>query len=369
MKKFLLTWNPPSNASPTGYIIQYSTDGLNWNNYSIIENTTSGFVTGLNTCQYYSFRLAGLNNAGTGLFSSTATGIMGLIPYAPISLNGTAYTGSIDLSWTVPNNGGCSITNSIIEYSGLNQSLNTILTNTGISSYLLTGLSSGLLYTIRVAAINAVGTGAYSTGINISTVGPLSEPTNLSVQYIEQLSAPTGLSYISKNSQITLRWSGVDDTNSIPLSGYTINYKLINSANWTNTGLLYTTSGILGLTNCTGYLFEVAAVNNSGTIGLYSSTLTGIVGLPDAPYNISSNGGNYGSETNVTYSAPANNGSAITGYRYYFNNIKVDPASDDLSGNANFSSNYDNQILKMSAVNNCGEGPLSTGVVTIPFSM
>jgi len=368
MKKFLLTWNPPTNATPTGYIIQYSSDGSNWSNYGIINNVTSGFVTGLNICEYYSFRLAGLNNAGTGLFSNIATGIMGLIPYAPISLNGVAYTGSIDLSWTVQNNGGCTITNSIIQYSGLNQSSNTILTNTGVSSYLLTGLSSGLLYNIKIALINAVGTGAYSTGINIATVGPLDEPTNLSVQYIEQLPAPTGLSYISKNSIITVRWSGVDDTNSIPLSGYTLNYKLIDAANWTNTGLLYTTSGILGLTNCTGYLFEVAAVNNSGTVGLYSSTLTGIVGLPDAPYNISS----YevpGMGTNVNYSIPGNNGTNITGYRYYFDDIKVDPASDDNNGNANFSSNYNNQTLKMSAVNSCGEGPLSTGVLTIPYSI
>lgn len=368
MKKFLLTWNPPINATPTGYIIQYSSDGSNWNNYGIINNVTSGFVTGLNACEYYSFRLAGLNNAGTGLFSNSATGIMGLIPYAPVSLNGIAYTGSIDLSWTMQNNGGCAITNSIIQYSGLNQSSNTILTNTGVSSYLLTGLSSGLLYNIKIALINAVGTGAYSTGINIATIGPLSEPTNLSIQYIEQLSAPTGLTYISKNGTITIRWSGVDDTNSIPLSGYTMNYKLIDAANWTNTGLLYTTSGILGLTNCTGYLFEVAAVNNSGTVGLYSSTLTGIVGLPDAPYNLYSST-NYMSETNVTYSAPANNGTSITGYRYYFDNVERVPVSDNLAGSASFSSDYGNQILKMSAVNNCGEGPLSTGFVTIPYSM
>lgn len=366
-KKFLLSWEAPTNAVATGYIIQYSQDNSNWTQYEETFVEISGFVTGLDPCENYFFRVAGINEVGSGSPSNPASGIMGLTPYAPIEIMATPYSTSIGLSWTMPNNGGCPITGNYIEYV-TPTTTGTGLATSGDPAYLLSGLSETTEYTIRIAGINAVGVGPYSTGYIISTENPQAPdaPEGLSVQYIEQLSAPTGLSYISKNAQITLQWSDIDDSNSIPLSGYQIEYKLNNEeTNWSISGLFSETSGVVsGLTNCSGYLMKVAGINNSGTIGLFSENITGIAGLPDAPYGLSAT--DMGGQTEIYYTEPNNNGSAITSYEYYFDNNGVWPY-DSGAGYAYFSTSYATQTFTMSAVNNCGTGPRSTGVIVTEY--
>lgn len=70
-----LTWAAPqySASSITNYLIQYSTDGTNWTNYSRSASTAlSAAVTGLSNGSSYSFRVAAVSAIGTGGWSASS---------------------------------------------------------------------------------------------------------------------------------------------------------------------------------------------------------------------------------------------------------------------------------------------------------
>jgi hypothetical protein len=77
---------------------------------------------------------------------------------------GTARNGEVSLVWTAPAfNGGSRITDYLIQYSINGTSWTTF--NDGMStatSARVTGLTNGIGYVFRVAAVNVAGTGGYS---------------------------------------------------------------------------------------------------------------------------------------------------------------------------------------------------------------
>lgn len=372
--KFVLTWTAPTSGTATDYLIQYSTDGISWNTYiDDISNNTSGTVTGLNTCEYYQFRVAAINLAGTGSYSATATGIMGNMPFAPINISGTPEETSISLYWTMPNNGGCAITGHYIEYSG-NGSIATGISTSGDTQHTLTGLTGDTEYVVRVAAVNVVDVGPYSTGVSFTTsnITVAGSPSNLQVEYIEVLEAPSGLSAVSPNSgEILLSWVAPDTTNKIGIDYYNAQYSG-NGSDWApyNWSQSSDNSGtITGLTNNTNYAFKVAAVNLSGTVGDYSSVTSGVPGLPSAPILLS---GVYNEEGNINvFFTPSeySGGYSITGYNFYdFYDIfePVAVISLDLINNTGVISYTMYGSLSMAAVNSIGEGPKSN-TINVPY--
>lgn len=96
---------------------------------------------------------------------------------APTSLSATGGNAQISLTWTAPSyNGGSTITGYVIEYTPAGGSASTVNTNSTNTSYNITGLVNDVNYTIKVAAINAFGTGTYSlttTSAPTTIVGPL----------------------------------------------------------------------------------------------------------------------------------------------------------------------------------------------------
>lgn len=391
-KKFLLTWTAPVGNIPiTGYKVEYGlAANNNWTEYNETFTSTSGFVTGLNICTYYDFRVYAVNNLGYGQSSNTGRGIKGNIPFAPIGLSGSPTDTTIQLSWTMPNNGGCPITKSLIEFKESADVMGDYILkelNNSNSSYTVTGLIAETTYNLRLRSVNIVGTGSYSSGIFVTTTPQPSIPgqaTNLQVQYIEVLDAPTGV-FLSLNSTTgNLSWNNLDMTNKIPLSGYYIRYKASSTENWITSSLFSTNSGtITGLTgiNCYSYDFGVAGLNISGTLGNYSVSITGNFGKPGAPTNITispSMEGKYG----INWAEPA----TATGYNFYATGIKLNTTpvpKNDFNSYNNGSVSYDNTFyypwgfnpsitsgtLTISAVNQCGEGPQSTGVIVPAFTM
>lgn len=84
-------------------------------------------------------------------------------PAAPTSLAATAGDGQLELSWTAPSDPGTSaITGYVVEYTPSGGAAQTVNTGSTSASYTLTGLTNGTSYSVRVAAVNAAGTGAYS---------------------------------------------------------------------------------------------------------------------------------------------------------------------------------------------------------------
>lgn len=99
-------------------------------------------------------------------------------PAAPTGLTATGGNTQAVLAWTAPYNGGSAITGYVVEYTPSGGSASTVNTGSSSASYTLTGLTDGTAYTVRVAAVNAIGTGGYSA---TASVTPANETSVLSV--------------------------------------------------------------------------------------------------------------------------------------------------------------------------------------------
>jgi hypothetical protein len=176
-----LSWSAPSvtgGAAITDYVIQYSSNGgSSWATFSdSVSTATSATVTGLAGGSYI-FRVAAVNSAGTGDFSPASSSVTVTSPTAPsvpTSVAGTAIDGSsASVTWTAPSsNGGAAITDYIVQFKRDNESTWTTFadgTSTATSAT-VTGLSNGT-YVFRVAAVNSVGTGDYSSASSPVTLG------------------------------------------------------------------------------------------------------------------------------------------------------------------------------------------------------
>lgn len=188
-------------------------------------------------------------------------------PSAPLNLSLLAGDTEIDVSWDVPaSTGGSPITDYIVEYSadgGQNWSIFADGTSTDTSAT-ITSLNNDTEYTIRVSAVNAVGTGSPSATQTATPVAPTAPD------------APTNLLLTVGDSEIEAAWDAPLDDGGSPITDYIIEYSDDGGSSWSTfadgTGI-GTTATITGLTNGTEYTVRVSAVNAIGT-GVASSTAT-----------------------------------------------------------------------------------------------
>ncbi len=96
-------------------------------------------------------------------------------PTEPLNLTATAGNKQVTLNWTVPSsNGGASITDYVIQHSTNGSTWTTF--DDGVStstSATVTGLTNGQQYYFRVAAVNSVGQGPYTSNV---TATPVNQP-------------------------------------------------------------------------------------------------------------------------------------------------------------------------------------------------
>jgi hypothetical protein len=130
--------------------------------------------------------------------------------------------------------------------------------------YLLTFLTNGTAYTVRVAAVSAAGTGPYSSASSPAT--PATTP-----------GAPTSLAATAGNAQVALSWAAPASNGGATITDYAAQFSSNGGSTWTTfaDGTSTATSAtVTGLTNGTAYVFRVAATNAAGT-GNYSGTASG----------------------------------------------------------------------------------------------
>lgn len=186
-----LVWNAPATNggdSIVAYRVQYSANaGSTWTTFSTVTDEVED-ITGLTPNTTYLFRVAAINSAGSGPYSSpysiTTQPYAGAstVPGAPTGLAGTPTTNSVALTWSAPaSDGGSGITGYRVQYSANGGATWTDFGSpTPGTSRTVTGLTGGIGYRFRVAAVNAIGTGAPSASITVSTLAALpSEPLNL----------------------------------------------------------------------------------------------------------------------------------------------------------------------------------------------
>lgn len=184
---------------------------------------------------------------------------------------------SAQLSWGAPSNGGTIITDYIVEYKQSSASVYTLYSD-GVSSSTgatITGLTNGISYDVRIAAVNAIGIGATSSATSfipsLASVAP---------------SAPLNVSAVAGNGSATVYFSMPASNGSSPISNYIVTASPGgNTASGSVSPLTVT-----GLTSTQSYTFTVVAVNGSGQ-GAVSSPSNAVV--PTMVTTSSGGGGGY----------------------------------------------------------------------------
>src|SRR5881409_3258636 len=315
-----LSWTAPTDnggSAITGYKVERSTDGgTTWS--TLVANTGSSTTTysdtGVTHTTTYTYRVSAINSIGTSPPSNTASATTPIAsPSPPTGLAATAVSSSqIGLTWTGPtDNGGAVITGYKIERStdgGITWT--TLVANTGSTStaYSDIGLAHTTAYTYRVSAINSVGTGSPSA---------TASSTTLSVAP----SSPTGLTATasSSSSQINLSWTAPADNGGSAITGYKIERSTDGGTTWSvlvaNTGSAATSYSDTGLTHTTSYAYRISAINSVGTSSTSSTaSATTLAVAPSTPTGLTATAAS-SSQISLSWTAPNNGGSTITGYK------------------------------------------------------
>jgi len=283
-------------------------------------------------------------------------------PGTPTALSATGGNAQVSLAWTAPaSNGGSAITDYAVQFSSNSGSTWTTFadgTSTATSAT-VTGLTNGTAYVFRVAAVNAVDTGAY-TSPSSSVTPSAGTPPN----------APTGLTATAGNAQIALAWTAPSAPGTSAITGYTVEYTPSGgSAQTVSTGSTSTSYTLTGLTNGTAYTVRVAGVSAAGA-GAYtaasSSVTPSAATVPGAVQGLSAafscGSGNFC----ASWTAPSSNGgSPITGYRVQATgdinaSINVIVTSTSWASAFIHSNCGGNGTLTISAINAIGQGPSET---------
>ena len=140
-------------------------------------------------------------------------------------------------------------------------------TNTFIT---VTGLTNGVSYQFRVAATNALASGAYSTAATATPVLSLPE-------------APTAVTGAPGGNFVSLAWTAPASTSCRILTNSLISYSTNSGRSWTTLPpqpAISATATVSGLTNGVAYIFRVAYQSAAGT-GAWSTASASIT--PSAP--------------------------------------------------------------------------------------
>ena len=175
----VVSWSAPDNGGKaiSKFVVQKSTDQVRWTSAGSAKGSASSLrVTRLKNGVTYWFRIAAKNKVGTGPWSAAVSETPRTVPGAPRSLSAAAANGAVVLTWAAPKSDGGSV---LLDYRVQQSTDGKIFSDVvdGVSTtagFTVTGLSNGVKYWFRVAAINAVGTGS-NTGSK--TVTPVAPPT------------------------------------------------------------------------------------------------------------------------------------------------------------------------------------------------
>lgn len=167
----ILSWSAMAGRNAglpvTGYVVQSSRDGgRTWGTAARVAGNTAT-IKGLTNGRAYVFRVAGVNDAGTGRFTAKSSEIVpATVPGAVRMLTAKRRAGSADLRWTAPgSNGGLAVTDYRIEWSeDAGTTWKSFARAASVaSSARLVAASIGPATRFRVAAVNGVGVGGFAS--------------------------------------------------------------------------------------------------------------------------------------------------------------------------------------------------------------
>ena len=301
-----VSWTAPANngSAITDYDVRYKrSSSSSWTSHSFAGTGTSTTIAGLTAGTAYDAQVRAGNAAGEGAWSPSGSGTPRAVPDRPAAPTVSAASAtSLRVSWTAPASGGSAITDYDVRYKRSSASSWTSrdFDGTGTSTA-ITGLATGRAYDVQVRAANAAGEGPWSpsgTGTPNNVPGRPAAPTVVA----------------RSGAELNVSWRSPRNTGSA-ITDYDVRYKLGTAASWTDhpfSGTRRRTT-IGGLTAGRAYDAQVRASNTAGAGGWSASgsgTPNEPPGQPAAPtVRIAS-----GTSLAVSWTAPANGGTPITGY-------------------------------------------------------
>ena len=291
--RVLLTWDIPSDGGSvlTSYALCQSEELSALSSAvptlvplsSITQNgaTARYVVTNLENNRLYYFKVAAINAAGRGAYSEAASATPSFasatVPGRVSGLLATARDRQVILRWTIPSDGGSSLTSYLLrrdrDLTALSSATPTVIplsrvTVDGVeASCVVDSLENDRLYYFQLAATNAVGTGAYSDAASATPTAPRA-PSRVS-----------GLLATGEDGRVRLTWDIPSDGGSA-LTSYALcqseTLSALSSAVPTIVPLSDITQNgstaryvVPSLENGRQYYFKIAAINAAGR-GAYS---------------------------------------------------------------------------------------------------
>jgi len=307
------SWTAPANGGSaiTGYEVT-ATGGATPIVKSITNPATlSQAFTGLSKTTTYTFTVKAINAIGKSVASAGTSKLPVTVPGKPATiLLGSTGNGSITVTYTAPTiDGGSAVTGYTVKAFAPLATVPADVCDSNASTLTctLTGLTNGVKYSVKVFAVNAAGTGTASS--SLSNVIPATTPGK-----------PTITTVTAGAGQVTVAWTAPVSNGGSAITGYTVQAfnaagtVAIDSKTCTPATATGTNCIVTGLTNGTAYTFKVTAANvkGSGSASDLSATATPAA-APAAPGSPQATA-NTGKKVTISWTAPANNGSPITGY-------------------------------------------------------
>jgi hypothetical protein len=244
-----------------------------------------------------------------GVTAAAGAGAVATVPGAPTGITVTPGNNTVQVGWTAPaSDGGSVITGYRVQRAtdaGFTANLTTVAAADLASPYDDATAVNGTAYYYRVAAINAIGTGADAASGSVTPSASATAPATPA--------APTA-SVLSLTSA-TVNWAAPSNGGSA-ITGYDVQWSTdsgfgsgVTTVNLGNV----VTSPITGLSTGATVYFRVRATNAIGSSAYSAASAALLVATaPAAPAAPGVTAGN--AQVTVTWTAPAPNGSAITGY-------------------------------------------------------
>jgi titin len=308
-----VTWVAPAEngCAITAYRVDYSSNaGSTWNTFTSSAAGTSHVVTGLTNGTAYVFRVAATNCMGFGAASAASSSVTP--NQTPTAATGLSVVGAgsstVTLNWTAVVSTP-SVTDYLVQYSTDGGST-WVTVNDGVSASAgatVSGLTVGQNYSFRVTAVNSIGQGTSSSATASIAAGTV--PSALA-------SAP---SVTATPGQVAMSWS-LPSNGGSPLTAAEVQYSLNGGVSWLNyTGSVDLTGSVAisGLTAGQAYVFRARTTNFFGQSAwsAASSSVTFLAATAPATItSVTSTPGSSVGTVDLSWTAPAANGSPITDY-------------------------------------------------------
>ena len=317
-----LSWNNPNDASITHYQYRYRlTTSSSWTrNWTSITgsgaDTTSHTITGLRNGDDYTIELRAVNSVDNGPASTdTVTPrIVPTAPGAPRNLRVAESDETLTLEWNRPSfNGNAQITAYTVQHkletaSELEWETADRTSDPAALTHQLSGLENGLVYQVRVAAVNSAGPGPWTTGDG--TPNAFYRPPD----------PPRNLALAAGDRSITATWNTPTHNGNGRITAYLVEYRRQGQAEWRPvTGRPATSTTrrqeISGLRNFTMYDVRVRARNQYGD-GRWAEGSGSTWNTPTQVTNLVASSEN--GALRISWGPPERDGGLPTTYEVYY---------------------------------------------------